>query len=411
MDAIMVGAALPRRTWFLARSDVFRKKWLANFLSFIGVIPIYRLLEGAENLQRNDETFEKCSKMLEQKKAIIIFSEGLCIQERRLRKLKKGTARIVFGSEEKNNFNLGITIVPVGVNYSATPWKFRSRLYIEYGEPFELSEYKELFLIDKARAMNIFTRDLEERMKKLLVIIENKENDQLVNSLEEMLLADWSEEAYLDPNNQKETHIISQKIASVINYTDKHDAARVHALEDQVANYKDDLRKLKLRDCSLRPKQIERMGPASLLRDFLYLTLLFPLWLFGTITNYLPYKIPYLIAQKIVRNIEWHASINGTISVFLWQIFWGLESLTVALLFRDWWILGGFMIAMPVCGMIAQEYWVRIKKSKGRSTLFSAFKHHRKKIESMVKQRAAIVAEMEELRKEYELIIPSTAHQ
>ena len=92
MDAIMVGSALPRRSWFLARSDVFRKKWLANFLSFIGVIPIYRLLEGAENLQRNDETFDKCSKMLEQKKAIIIFSEGLCIQERRLRKLKKGTA-------------------------------------------------------------------------------------------------------------------------------------------------------------------------------------------------------------------------------------------------------------------------------------------------------------------------------
>lgn len=81
--------------------------------------------------RKNDETFEKCSTMLEQNKAIIIFSEGLCIQERQLRKLKKGSARIAFGSEEKNNFNLDLMIVPVGVNFSANPWKFRSGLYIE----------------------------------------------------------------------------------------------------------------------------------------------------------------------------------------------------------------------------------------------------------------------------------------
>ena len=67
MDAIMLGSTTRRRTWFLARSDVFRKKWLAQFLSFIGIIPIYRLLEGAENLSKNDETFEKCAKSVPRK--------------------------------------------------------------------------------------------------------------------------------------------------------------------------------------------------------------------------------------------------------------------------------------------------------------------------------------------------------
>lgn len=402
MDAIMAGSALPRRTWFLARSDVFRKKWLANFLTFIGIIPIYRLLEGAENLQKNDETFEKCSKMLEQKKAIIIFSEGLCIQERRLRKLKKGTARIAFGSEEKNNFDLGLMIVPVGVNYSATPWKFRSRLYIEYGEPFPMTDYKALFLQDKARAMNVFTRELEERMKKLLVIIENRENDELVNSLEEMLLAEWSEEAGLDPHNQKETHVISKKVASVINHADREDRERVKQLDEQVKSYTAGLKKLKLRDWLLRPKNVDAMGGATLLSDFAFFFFLFPFWLFGVITNYLPYRIPYVIAQKVVKNIEWHSSINGTLSVFLYQIFWGLECLAVALIFRDWWILGAFMVAMPVCGMIAQEYWVRMKKSKGKSNLIAAFRNDRRKVEALVKQRAAIVSEMEALRSYYE---------
>ena len=398
MDALMVGSALPRRTWFLARSDVFRKKWLANFLTFIGIIPIYRLLEGAENLQKNDETFDKCNKMLEEKKAIIIFSEGLCIQERRLRKLKKGTARIAFGSEEKNNFELDLTIIPVGVNYSSTPWKFRSGLYIEYGEPFSLSDYKKLYLEDKPRAMNLFTRDLEARMKKSLVIIENKENDALVNFLEDMLMEEWCEDLKLDPENHKDTHLVSKEIASIINVAEHTNPESIQKLKDKTSDYKAILDKFKLRDWLLRPKNIQAMGAASLLSDFCYFFFLFPLWIFGVVTNYLPYKIPYLIAQKIVKHVEWHASVNGTISVFLWQIFYGLESLAVALIFRDWWILGGFMIAMPVCGVIAQSYWVRMKKSKGRSNLIRAFKNDRAEIERAVALRLKIVAEMLALR-------------
>jgi len=406
MDAIMVGSAQPRRTWFLARSDVFRKKWLANFLTFIGIIPIYRLLEGAENLQKNDETFDKCSKMLEEKKAIIIFSEGLCIQERRLRKLKKGTARIAFGSEEKNNFNLDLTIVPVGINYSATPWKFRSGLYIEYGEPFSLSDYKELYRQDKPRAMNVFTRDLEERMKKTLVIIENKENDDLVNFLEEMFLRDWSEEAYLDPKNHKDTHVISKKIASIINLADRNEPERVRALDEKVTEYKASLTELELRDWLLNPKCIQAMGPLSLLADFAFFFLFFPFWIFGMITNYIPYKVPFVIAEKIVKHVEWHASVNGTISVFLWQIVYGLESLAVALIFRDWFILGGFMIAMPICGMIAQAYWVRLKKSRARSNLISSFKKKRSEVEKLIHSRAGIVSEVSALREQFETTWP-----
>jgi glycerol-3-phosphate O-acyltransferase / dihydroxyacetone phosphate acyltransferase len=398
MDAIMAGSALNRRTWFLARSDVFRKKWLANFLSFIGIIPIYRLLEGAENLQKNDETFDKCAELLEQKKAIIIFSEGLCIQERRLRKLKKGTARIAFGSEEKNNFNLGLMIVPVGVNYSATPWKFRSPLYIEYGEPFEVAQYKELYQQDKPRAMNVFTRDLEERMKKLLMVIESRENDELVNGVEEMLLKDWCEKAGLDPENRKESILVSKQIAEVINHADKHEPERVAALREKVPPYISTLKKMGLRDWLLRPQQINAMGIGSLLSDFLFFFLLFPFWLFGVITNYLPYKIPYLLAEKVVKNIEWHASINGTLAVFLYQIFWGLESLAVALIFRDWWILIAFIVAMPLCGMIAQEYWVRMKKSKGKANLIKAFKADRNKVQELIETREEIVSEMESLR-------------
>lgn len=402
MDAIIVGTSFRRRSWFLARSDAFRKKWLANFLMFVGIIPIYRLLEGAENLQKNDETFDKCSKMLEEKKAILIFSEGLCIQERRLRKLKKGTARIAFGSEEKNNFNLGLMIVPVGINYSSTPWRFRSRVHVRFGEPFPMTDYKEIFTQDKARAMNVFTRDLEAKMKKLIIHIDNKENDGLVNTVEEMVLEEWSEAAYVDPRNQKETHAVTEKIVSVINHADKTQPERVRALAEKAREYKKSLGKFGLRDWLMKPKTIDAMGPGQMLGDFLFFFLLFPFWLFGVITNYLPYKIPAIITKKSIRHIEWYASINGTAGVYIWQIFYGLELLAVALIFRNWYLLGAFAVLMPVCGMIAQEYWTRMRKSRGRGNLVKAFKSDKAAIEKMVNQRAEIVSEMEALREQYE---------
>ena len=394
----MLGSTTRRRTWFLARSDVFRKKWLAQFLSFIGIIPIYRLLEGAENLSKNDETFEKCAKMLEQNKAIIIFSEGLCIQERRLRKLKKGTARIAFGSEEKNNYALNLAIVPVGINYSAHPWKFRSTLHVNYGAPINLSDYVELYQQEKAKAMNVFTRDLEKRMAELLVVIEHPQNDELVNTIEEMLLPDYADETGIDSKNGKDTHVFSCEVANTVSSAE-HNVPEITArMRDAAAKYISLLRKFKLRDQVLRPEVIGAMGIDDVLKDFVYFTLLFPIWIFGVLTNYIPYKLPYIITGKLVRLVEWHASINGTLSVFIYQLYWLLQTIVFGLITRDWLITIGFVIAVPITGMIAQEYYVRMKKSAGKSRLIKLFRNEKAVVEELIELRTNLIADYEQLR-------------
>ncbi len=49
---------------------------------------------------------------------IIIHPEGLCVNEKRVRPLRKGIGRIAFGAEEENNWNLNLKIVPVALNYT-----------------------------------------------------------------------------------------------------------------------------------------------------------------------------------------------------------------------------------------------------------------------------------------------------
>lgn len=401
MDAQLLGSSLPRRTWFLARSDAFRKKWLANALGFVGLIPIYRMLEGAENLSKNDETFDKCAELLSENKAIMVFSEGLCIQERRLRKLKKGTARIAFSSEEKKDWKLGLQIIPVGINYSGTPWKFRSRAHIRFGKPINVKEYKEIYENDKARAMNMFTRDLEKQMAQLILIIDDPKNDELVFQLEQMFLKKWAVEEYLDPNNQTETHRISREITHLLKACEKWEPNRIDVLREKVGDYSNKLKFFRIRDWVVAKSNSDQLNAGEIIFNYLIFLLFAPIWLFGLITNYIPYKIPTLVTKKVIKNIEWVASVNATIGVFLWQVYWLLQSLVIALIFRNWYLLVAFMLAVPITGVIAQELFVLLKKTNGmRRFLFSKNKSG---VEEIKKTRMEIVGEMELLKESFPL--------
>lgn len=115
-DAILIAVHYPKPIYFLARGDAFKKPLIAKFLKALHLIPIYRLSEGKNNLGKNDATFKKCLELLRQNHTILIFSEGLCVNEWKLRPLKKGTARLALMALYDGIPNLEIQ--PVNLNYS-----------------------------------------------------------------------------------------------------------------------------------------------------------------------------------------------------------------------------------------------------------------------------------------------------
>lgn len=116
-DAIVIAVHYPKPIYFLARGDAFKKPLVAKFLNSLHLIPIYRLSEGKENLNKNTTTFETCISLLKQKRTILIFSEGICVNEWNLRPLKKGTARLALMALHKGINNLKIQ--PTNLNYSS----------------------------------------------------------------------------------------------------------------------------------------------------------------------------------------------------------------------------------------------------------------------------------------------------
>ncbi|MCD8538745.1 MAG: 1-acyl-sn-glycerol-3-phosphate acyltransferase [Leadbetterella sp.] len=114
LDAILLDCLVDRPVWSLARGDAFRRSWVRDLLTRLYMMPIYRISEGKENLDKNDETFEKCSRVFKNKGQVLIFSEGLCMNQTQLLPLKKGTARLALQTWSEG---IDVTVIPTALNY------------------------------------------------------------------------------------------------------------------------------------------------------------------------------------------------------------------------------------------------------------------------------------------------------
>lgn len=130
LDALLIAAFNQRETYFLVRSDVFKKPWVAGVLRYFGLRPIYRIRDGKHLVSQNDPIFNFFAEMLVQGHCVLIFPEGNHSLRRTVRPLRKGFIEIVDRAFALNpTLNLGL--VTVGLSYEQAKC-FRDRVHIQY---------------------------------------------------------------------------------------------------------------------------------------------------------------------------------------------------------------------------------------------------------------------------------------
>ena len=130
LDATILATLFKEPVYSLTRGDVFKKPFHRRILESLKMFPVYRTSEGAENLGINYETFDECKRVFRKDGLVLIFSEAKSVNEWHLRPLRKGTARLSFGSWEEN---IPLEVLPVGINYSSFR-RFSKNVFINFGE-------------------------------------------------------------------------------------------------------------------------------------------------------------------------------------------------------------------------------------------------------------------------------------
>lgn len=143
-DALLLGAFFKHPIHFLARGDAFKHPVAKKLLTALNAIPIYRLKEGKEYLALNDNTFDRCLQILKQGGIVLIFTEGLCVNQWEIRPLKKGSARIAISAWKSPSVSKQFRILPVSFNYSSFT-HFSKNVIIDAGKPILKQHLPEIY--------------------------------------------------------------------------------------------------------------------------------------------------------------------------------------------------------------------------------------------------------------------------
>lgn len=354
MDAIVLldGMGWKNQLSYLVRASIFKSKFVANLLHSINMLPVYRKdVDGAENMDKNDEIFDNCKFILEHRRPLVLFPEGTHNLKRRLIPLKKGISRIAFGVEEAHAFQLGVKIFPVGINYS-NPRNFHEDLLIQVGDPILLSDYAELYRESPAKANFRIKAELEKRMRELMIDVRNDEYYELIEGLRNI---DANEKGIDDV--EKEFDNAKQLIEKCEEWI-KSNPEKAAELKEKHVSYSFDLQQFQVSD-----KYLSASAPVfNPVTEILLGLFLSPLVTFGAIHSFIPFVVPRYVVKKYIKDPAFHSSIKVALAAFLFpimhvlfcSIFWIISgSFTGALLY--WFV-------MMITGEVALWYYLRAER-------------------------------------------------
>jgi 1-acyl-sn-glycerol-3-phosphate acyltransferase len=307
LDAILLAVLIPRKIHFLARADVFNspvKRW---FLKRLNMMPIYRLRDGREALTLNNEIFDVCATLLMKNEVILIFPEGNCVVEKRLRTFKSGIADLALKNNLKN-----IAVLPLVIDYEK-PYRLQTRVSIKA---------LPLIFVDKLNPDDELKHRKQQLLKSIqsnisaqMLIIPDVGDDDFYEFMFELYQQTLSHEIFVDTSKKILKHL-----------------EKIKAEEYELfLKLKDEVQELEslLQNNSISLKAFQKLSAIKMIG----LIFMFPLTLMGFLVNYLPsFWVGKVLKQ--IKDKQFISAVRMVSTTFIYIIYMMLIFLLL-LIFTD----------------------------------------------------------------------------
>lgn len=404
MDASVIGSFLHQKPRFLVKASLFNtafNKWL---LTNMRAIPVQRAQDSPDGQVDTSFLFSKCFERLAAGDTILIFPEGVSKHGRQLHKIKTGAARIALGAEAAKEFNLGVKIVTIGLNYS-NPRLFRSDLYLTIKEPIDVRAWKELYNKDERAAAAALTQKIKNQLHEQIITTQDAEEDNLLEQIEDVYKGRLLEKFGWDKKNAEANFQATKGMEEALRYFKETDANRVAQLKNKLESYFHNLNQLCLNDDLFEHSHERRSFLVAGLKHSMYLILGFPVWLYGLINNYLPYTLPSRCAYLITKDEEYIAPIMMFIGILTFPLFYTLQVWGIQKYMGIEWLTFVYALSLPLTGFFTLAYWQDVQNTNDQWTLFSKFYNKSDLVSELIQQRSDIVQVLDQAKQEYLLIL------
>ena len=215
LEPVIMAVNIKKPVHFLVRGDHFNKLFYRFLLKQGKMIPVFRQKEsGFGSLKNNYDTFSRCYQHIANGDIIALFPEGRTENEKRLRPLQRGIARIAFGTLFNYPEMQDLFVLPVSVNYTE-PLIFRGTAYLHVGNPLSVKDYINSEQVPDYHQLLI---DLAVELKKNMIIIENESDENLVEFCL-MMTRNLNSYSFLPVYNNHDGRLrLEQKVSHFWNY-------------------------------------------------------------------------------------------------------------------------------------------------------------------------------------------------
>lgn len=400
LDPLVLAVWIRRPIYFLTNGGVFKNPILAWFFKRLFMVPIYRKQDKTEdgnNAAKNEAAFEACYKLLAKGGAIVIFPEGGSEDERKLRKLKTGLARIALGAEAKYQFDLGVKVVCAGINYT-NPRQFQSELFVQYDNPIIVSNYKEAYLENSQNTVQDLTTEVEKRLSSLIVNTYDLETDEFVRKIETLYSYNLQEFLDLPSDNTEHIFTMAQHFADATQYFRQQQPQRYESFKAKVNQYFALLKKHNLPD-----KVVANYHPENrnIVRNLPLLIAAFPIYLLGIIHNFIPYWLPGWLSMRITKDVTFIASINFALGIICFSGFYAFYGYFFHHLLQTHFLSFLYCCLIAVSGFASYYYWHFVIRVWQKIKLLFILQ----KDKTLLELRREIMVELEKSRDDYMLTL------
>ena len=395
MDPILLAVHIKRPIHFLARGESFKSNLVSVLFRTLHMIPIYKPDISPDEVHKNKEIFQKCFDHLSKGKTIMIFPEGISKTERKLRPIKTGTARIALGTEQQHDFNLGVKIIPIGINYS-NPHYFRSDVFVNFGPPIELNKFQLEYNTDPIKTVQGLTAEIKVQLEQMIVIVHDQSLVQLIKDIERFYRNNLREELTQE-HKASQDFILSKEIVKAVNYNKQIKPKETLKFEQKIRQYFQTLDRLQLNDAQIKnPRRYIRS-----LWTVSYFIFGFPLFIYGFLVNILPYKIVEFLSQKIIVRKDFIGSMKLAFGMFVFLLFYIAQIIFITT-FTNW--IWGLIFALSLypSGLFAINYINQWYRFQGHLTYLRLETNRKGIIRRLKVMRKDLLIELDKGRQLYE---------
>ncbi|HRI58825.1 MAG TPA: 1-acyl-sn-glycerol-3-phosphate acyltransferase, partial [Saprospiraceae bacterium] len=279
VDPILLCSYLEPPIYNMTRGDIFSKPFYRKLMESVNMFPVFRVRDGYNGRDRNDEVFDYCVDKLHHKRVVTIYVEGEHHLEKRVRPAQKGIARIAFAACERHGLD-DLLIIPAGCNYVAGD-RPRDETMVNIGEPIPVKNYWDDYQRDPASAIQRLCKDIENALKTVCYHIESEADDDLAEKLLTLHRSDHPT-APLPIVVYKDSRFANEK--AVLDRLNALSENEKNALREKTERYFSELEKAGLDDAALmNPRWGNRI------------------WVWFFIAGLLPWLTGYLSSWPLIR--------------------------------------------------------------------------------------------------------------